>query len=390
MITNLYPNPYQPQRATYNRQHFCALAKDHEVKIVAPISWFDELRHRLRGRNQLARDRWCERDGIQVIHPRYYYLPRVLRAQSGHFLLRSIRSDVRDIAKSFRPDVLLGSWAYPDGFAAVQLAKEMNIPVAVQVLGSDVNLLDRYPARRRQTWNTLRSADAVICVSQDLATKVIDHGVEPQRVSVVYGGVDRSLFFPASQQQAQSDLGISGARPVLLFVGNLVPVKAVDVLIAACSSLARHFPRMQCHIIGDGPLRRALQAQAVGAALETHVRFHGTIEHKQLPTWYRAADLVVLPSLAEGVPNVLLESIACGRPYVASDTGGIPEISRHAGCALVAPGEPQVLADAIVAMLHKGTKPAPADLPMADWNASGRALGKLLENCRRMNSPDVR
>lgn len=386
MITNLYPNPYQPQRATYNRQHFAALAKFHQVKVVAPISWVDEARARLRGGDKLISTRCRQGDGIQTVHPRYYYSPGIFRSQYGQFLLRSIRRDVIDIAKDFQPDVLLGSWAYPDGYATVQLARQMKIPAAVQVLGSDVNLLDRYPARARRTWDTLRSADAVITVSQDLANHVLSHGVDSQRVSVVYGGVDRELFFPGSQQDAQVELNIASPDPMLLFVGNLVPVKAVDSLLTACSILAASFPRMQCFILGDGPLRKPLQSQVAALSLEKQVCFQGVMDHRQLPTWYRAADLVVLPSLAEGVPNVLLESIACGRPYVASRVGGIPEISEHAGCVLVAPGDPQSLADAIARKLRDATAPTPADLPAPNWDASAHRLGQVLENCCRTRS----
>lgn len=386
MITNLYPNPYQPQRATYNRQHFRALAKDHEIQVVAPISWFDELRGYVRGDGPLPRNRCCELDGIQVMHPRYYYCPGALRRYYGQFFFQSIHSCVLNIVKDFQPDMLLASWAYPDGYATVRLASELKIPAVVQVLGSDVNLLNQYPARSHKTWNTLRSADAVITVSQDLANKVIAEGVNPQRVSVVYGGVDTELFSPGSQQEAQAALNLTDASPMLLFVGNLVAVKAVGILISACAKLAADFPRLQCHIVGDGPLRKQLQAQAIALSLEKQICFQGLIEHGQLPAWYRAADLVVLPSLAEGVPNVLLESIACNRPYVASRTGGIPEVSNHAGCILVAPGDPQALADAIARKLQDATAPATSDLPMSSWDESGRMLGHALESCCRTHS----
>lgn len=381
MITNLYPNPYQPQRATFNRQQMRALAADHEVNIVAPIAWTDELSARVRGENRFTRGRGRTLDGIAVLHPRYYYPPGMLRSRYGQFYLWSVGATVRAMAKTFKPDILLASWAYPDGYATVQLAEKMNLPAAVQVVGSDVNLLSQYPSRSHETWNTLRSADAVIAVSQDLMKQVIGHGVDRDRVSVVYGGVDRNRFYPGSQREAQRELRLAGTGPILLFVGNLVPVKAVDVLLTACSRLVKAYPQLQCHLIGDGRLRKKLQHQAAALSLENQLQFHGVVEHSQLPTWYRAADLVVLPSLAEGVPNVLLEAIACGRPYVASRTGGIPEISAHPGCILVTPGDPEALARAISRKLENRTSPTPSLLPVSSWADSGRALGQVLENC---------
>ncbi len=377
-ITNLFPNPMQPERGAANRQHFRALARDHEVKVVAPISWIDELRGCRRGGFSLPRDRRWQLDGIDVVHPRFYYPPRIMRSHYGRLFLRAIRAEVLEIARDFRPDILLGSWAYPDGYAAVQLARELNLPAAVHVVGSDINLLDQYPARRGETIKTLRAADLVIAVSEDLAHKVIGLGVNASRVAVVYRGVDRELFFPGSQADAQADLGIGAADPMLLMIGNLVPVKAVDVLVSACGLLADRFPHLQCHIIGKGPLLKKLRTQADELSVADKIQFHGVIEHQALPTWYRAADLVVLPSLAEGVPNVLLESIACGRPYVASNTGGIPEISTHAACSLVEPGQPQTLAAAICSRLEDQTPPTQSDLPAASWDEAARALVAVL------------
>jgi teichuronic acid biosynthesis glycosyltransferase TuaC len=378
VITNLYPNPLQPQRAAANRQHFRALARDHEVKIVAPISWVDELQARLRGARAIPRDRRCRFDGIDVVHPRYFYPPGMLRSRYGRLMQRAIRADVLEVAREFQPDVVLGSWAYPDGYAATQLANELDIPSAVAVLGSDVNLLDQYPTRRSETEKALRAADIVITVSQHLASKVINLGVNASRVVVVYRGVDRDLFSPGSQHDAQTELRMVDADPVLLLIGNLVPVKAIDVFITGCGMLANRFPRMQCHIIGDGPLRKRLSSQAAEQSMSMNIHFHGAIAHDRLPTWYRAADLVVLPSLSEGVPNVLLESIACGRRYVASDTGGIPEISDHAGCTLVAPGDPRALAEAICSRLSDPTTPTVSDLPVASWGQAAKSLAAAL------------
>src|SRR5881398_2087828 len=90
-ITNLYPTPYQPHRATFNRQQFKAIAAHHEVRIVAPIAWTDEWSARRQGKPALARGRAVSCDGIRVEHPRYYFTPKVLRSRYGHFFRRSIR-----------------------------------------------------------------------------------------------------------------------------------------------------------------------------------------------------------------------------------------------------------------------------------------------------------
>jgi len=91
----------------------------------------------------------------------------------------------------------------------------------------------------------------------------------------------------------------------------------------------------------------------------------------------------LLPSLAEGVPNVLRESIACGLPYVASATGGIPEISNHSACTLVPPGKSSALADAIADRLRGACTPVDAGMITDSWDEAGRKLGQVLESIQR-------
>ena len=135
---------------------------------------------------------------------------------------------------------------------------------------------------------------------------------------------------------------------------------------------------MQRHSAGAGPVRQQLTTRAAEQSLSPKVRFHAVSDPDRWPPSSRAADLVVLPSMAEGVPNVLLESIACGRPYVASDTGGIPEISRHRGCSLVPPGDPRALAEAIYSQLMDRSVPTASDLPVGSWKEAARSLAAAL------------
>ena len=103
-------------------------------------------------------------------------------------------------------------------------------------------------------------------------------------------------------------------------------------------------PFLRVCLVGDGPQRGRLQARAAAPGLAGRVVFAGAVGHETLPLWYRAADLTVLPSLSEGVPNVLLESLACGTPFVASRVGSIPDLTLDPENDLVPPGDPVALA----------------------------------------------
>ncbi|MFL5343029.1 MAG: glycosyltransferase, partial [Gemmataceae bacterium] len=237
--------------------------------------------------------------------------------------------------------------AYPDGWAAVRLAKNLGVPAVLQVHGSDVLLLDRFPARLRRTVDALQAADGVVAVSQDLAHRLQRLGISDARIRVIYDGVDTAVFQPGPKDAARDRVGVAGGDPVVLFVGNLVPVKGVDLLLKACARLAAERFPVHLVVIGQGPLRGPLEKLARELGITDSVRFAGSLPQDQLPDWYRAADLFALPSHSEGVPNVLLEASACGTPWVATRVGGIPEIADRGQSRLIPPNDAVALAQAL-------------------------------------------
>ena len=353
-LTNLYPSPLTPHRAPYNRHQFRMLAEQHELRVIAPVLWTDEWAALQRGAARLPAGRRVVHDGLTIDHPRYWYTPKFFRGLYGEFFRASVRTTFEAVVAEFRPDIVFAPWAYPDGYAAVRLARRAKLPVVVQVHGSDMRELDRYPARLAGTAAALSEADGVIAVSSELARRVVALGARRECVRVVIDGVDRETFCPGDQQAARERVGFDPGVRHLLFVGNLVPVKGLDVLLAACGELAKQAAPWQLHFVGEGPLKTALQRQAQSLSLSERVAFHGSIAHSELPDWFRAADVLVLPSRSEGVPNVLLEAAACGLPFVASDVGGIPEIAELGQSRLVPPEEPALLAQAIESMLLAG------------------------------------
>jgi glycosyltransferase involved in cell wall biosynthesis len=361
-LTNLYPNPFQPHRAPFNRHQFRILAEKHPVRVIAPVAWTDEWRARRSGLPRLPHSRQATQDGLQMVHPRYLFPPKFGRQWHGTCYQWSVRRAFWRAVAEFEPGIVFAPWAYPDGWAAVRLAKSAGLPVVIQVHGSDVLLLDRFPARSRRTIEALCGADGVIAVSEDLARRVVALGVDPSRVKMIHDGVDRSVFHPGSKTAARQKLGLKLDEPMLLFVGNLLPVKGLDVLLNALHELARRGLSPLVILIGAGPMRSALERQAKALGLENQVRFMGALPQAELPDWYRAADVFVLPSRSEGVPNVLLEASACGTPWLASRVGGIPEITRLGAGRLVPPEQAQDLASALREVLEQ-PPPVPATGP---------------------------
>jgi glycosyltransferase involved in cell wall biosynthesis len=357
-LTNLYPNPWQPHRATFNRDRLRILARRHEVRVIAPIAWTDEWAARRRGAAPLPAGRRVVLDGIAVEHPRYFFTPRILRGWYGRFYRFSVRRAFRRALAEFQPDVVYAPWAYPDGWAAVELGHGAGLPVVINVHGSDVCLLDQYPRRRRRTVEALCRADRVTSVSQDLARRMAALGVDPGRIEVIYDGVDPAVFHPGPQAEARARLGLPADEPMALFVGNLIALKGVELLVEAARRLASAGLRYSCQLVGQGPLRPRLEALIRSANLGQHIQLRGALPHSALPDWYRAATVFVLPSYSEGVPTVLLEAAACGTPLLATEVGGISEIASAGPCRLIRPGDVDQLTAAMKDLLTDPPRPA--------------------------------
>lgn len=347
-LTNLYPNPYEPHRATFNRQQVRALSSFTPVHVVSPISWTDELAGRRKGEGKLPACRRVLLDGICVDHPRYLFTPKMFRGHYGRMYKWSVKASVARAIAEFSPDVIFAPWAYPDGWAAVELGREFGLPVVIKTHGCDVLYgLRNNPSRLPGTIEALRGADGVVTVSGDLYQRVAEFGVAKDRLHVLYDGVDSTKFFPEPRIVCRKRLNLPLTQKMILFVGALLPVKGLDILLEACIRMRNNGLNFSCHLIGEGPMRAELTQRINAQGMQDVVILHGSLPHDQLPDWFRSANVFVLPSRSEGVPCVLLEAAACGTSFVASNVGGIPEVSEMGHGRLVEPEDPAALAESI-------------------------------------------
>jgi teichuronic acid biosynthesis glycosyltransferase TuaC len=372
-ISNIFPNPHQPTLGVFNLHLVRALAREHDVQVVCPVPWLLGWRSTdsCPAPNPLLA-------GLDVFYPRFYYTPKVLRRWYGTFMWRSVRRTVLRLLNAGRPDAVFGYWAHPDGEVAVRAARAAGVPAVVMVGGSDVLLLARDAGRHRRIAKVFQAADAIVTVGHDLKEKVANFSVGPDKVHVLHRGVDEECFFPGAQHEARGRLGIPPERRVLLWVGRLVPVKGLDILLEACSILRERGQPFHLFLVGEGPLRKALEANAVARGLEGHVSFVGPLAHDRLPDWYRAADLTVLSSFSEGVPNVVRESLACGTPVVATRVGGVPELVTGPVSRMVPPADPVALAGALAAALAERSLAGPCRYPSVTCAESAASLVSIV------------
>lgn len=357
LFSTLYPSAARPGHGQFVETRLVQLVASGQVeaRVVAPVPWFPSSHARFGAWGRMAATPRCEtRHGMAVHHPRYLLPPRVGQNIAPMALaLGSLPTVLRLLRAGFRPDVIDAHYFYPDGVAAALLGRWLRLPVTITARGSDLNVLGRHPLARRMMQWAAGHAAASIGVCSALVDVLRGWGVPPERLRVIRNGVDLARFRPESPQLARQRLGVDGA-PLLLCVGNLVPIKGHSLVLDALSLLVRSHPGAMLCFVGDGPLREPLQAQVRTLGLAERVRFVGRVPNDQLSPWYSAADVLVLPSHSEGWANVLLEAMACGTPVVATDVGGSAEVLGDAGVGLLVPDrEPATLADRLQALLKQ-------------------------------------
>jgi phosphatidylinositol alpha-1,6-mannosyltransferase len=248
-------------------------------------------------------------------------------------------------------DVVHGFYLVRSGFLAAYAGRYLEIPSVVSARGNDLDrsLLD--PGRAAFVLRALDLATAVTTVSVDLARKASALAPEA-RVEAVGNGVDVRHFRPLRRSTALArSLGVQG-RFVVGFTGELRQKKGVVVLMEALAELARERP---ISLLAVGGVRED-DAGLFGVLQRRHPAVHAALvpyrETEDLPPLYALMDVFVHPSLRDGMPNALLEAMACGRPVVASTAGGIPDLVRHGRDGfLVPPGDAGALGAAIGRLL---------------------------------------
>lgn len=378
-LTSLYSTPQQPKRSPPNARIGRAMRAYADVRAIVPLPYYPAAA--TKNRPDLASivetpDREREIDGSEVLHPRYLHVPKVGRPLYPWLYAASVALPVRRVVADYRPDVLLSAWAFPDGIAAVAIAKVLGVPSVLRVMGSDINAFGLERSRRPQIQWVLRSATRIIAVSAALRDACVE--LEPRcapHVDVIPTGVDLAKFFPSSREEARAklDLPTDPARKVILVPARVSVEKGVQFFVEALAKLPGDVFAVS---LGGGPEQPRLAERAKALGLADRIRWVDHVDEATMRLHYVAADLACLPSTEEGWPNVLAESFACGCPWVASNVGGVPDIQKLApGGLLAKPGDAEDLAAALRVGLAR------------DWDRAAIAKGgsaiSLDETARR-------
>lgn len=333
VFSTLYPNAVQPNHGVFveNRLLHTLALGGVQATVIAPVPWFPSDDPRFGRYAVFAKvPRHEVRNGLQVWHPRYPVVPKIGSRWTPAFLHQAaLRTARRLLARGEVFDLIDAHYFYPDGVAAARLGGSLGLPLVITGRGTDLTLIPQDPVARAQILWAAREASANLTVCEDLQRKLVGMGAPEDRTMTLRNGVDLDRFSPGDRAAARTALGVGGF--VILSVGSLIPRKGHELTLQALQRL----PDCSLLIAGEGPLLAQLQALASTLGVADRVRFLGGVPHADLPRLYRAADLSVLASDREGWANVLLESMACGAPVVATDVNGAAEIVRSRAAGLL-------------------------------------------------------
>jgi len=305
-------------------------------------------------------------------------IPKVGMAVAPFLMATALLPHVRRLRRRY-PDLALidSHFLYPDGVAACLLGQWLDLPVLMTARGSDVNLYPQFTVPRALIRWALGRASRVIAVSEALRSGLLALGADPARILTLRNGVDLERFRPGDRLAARARLGLEGA--VLLSAGNLLELKGHHLVLEALPSL----PGVTLLVAGEGPMRASLERQARELGIADRVRLLGNVGQDVLVDCYTGADALVLASSREGMPNVVLEALACGLPVIATAVGGIPElITTPAAGTLLPARSAQAIAGAVRTLLS-----APPDRTAVaaagarhDWAPTIRELSAVIRS----------
>lgn len=351
-ISNLFPNQFEPRRGVFNLPRVKHWLPHMEVCVVAPLSWFF-IRGRYAHPTGVPLEETIE--GIKVYHPRAFYIPKVFRIINPALFAVSLYPILKRLQREFAFRQIHVDWLYPDACGVALVARRLGVPFTVSVAGTDANVYMKWRVRRLQICHALARSSAVITRSLALQRVLEQNGVPSQKIQTVYNGVDCDKYLAIPRELARKQLGLTNDATVLLYVGNMVPVKGVPDLLEAFRQLrAKSGMRITLVMVGDGYLRDTYEKQARGMGFTgDDIHWTGNVPPPMVPLYMSAANLLCLASHSEGVPNVLLEANACGLPFVATAVGGVSEITTTDTGVLTPARDPAAFAQMIIAALDR-------------------------------------
>ncbi len=355
-ISHLFPNLKEKRYGIFVARQLSEIRRlGAEITVMVPRVWCPGLaRHFDRWKNQDHKCPLCRFEGIETFGVPYLRPPgNFYNRWSGLAAFQAMKNKALELHKSRKFDVIYATDFFPDGDAAVRLAKYLKLPAACLSIGVDVNITAHSSGIiHRHFVRTAKALDGTLACGQSVADRI--KAVTGKNPLCVYGVLDLEEFSPATEKiPARKDLGLPFDKTIALYAGYLTKRKGVFELLEVIYRVQQQCPDILLVICGAGPEETALRRLVREKGIEDMVRMAGEVEPERMNKWMQASDLFVLASHTEGMPNVVTEAMACGLPVVATAVGGLPgAIGDCDGALLVPPGRVDDLEKAIVKIIN--------------------------------------
>jgi glycosyltransferase involved in cell wall biosynthesis len=347
VVTRYFPNSAEPWQGRSAYQILRVLAQKADVKVFFPNAMYPSLL-KPRSRTYDHLDPSYSPPDVKVSYHDYLALPMASRPFNGWMAARVLLPHVR----SFAPDLIHSFFLYPEGYAALKIGKALSVPVVAKGIGSDINRI-RDPISAMHTRTVLREADFLLAVSKDLRRKAVAMGALHEKTRAVHNGCDLTVFHVQDRIDARQRLRINPVAEAVVYLGRMDVKKGLRELVEASVALHPQRPNMQVYMVGEGPDRPIIESAIHSHNAANYIHALPPCAFDEVAVWMAAADVVTLPSYMEGCPNVIVEALACGRPVVATNVGGIPEILDNDGGQLVPARDTPALARGLASVLDR-------------------------------------
>ncbi|MDP2129431.1 MAG: glycosyltransferase [Erythrobacter sp.] len=382
-LSTLYPNAVNPQFGTFVARSLEALAKrgDWRVTVVNPIGLPPLALGRYRPLAKLAPV--SVENGVTIHRQQFTLIPRIGARRNAAAIARAALPLVQRIHAATPMDVIDAQFFFPDGPAAADIAQATGLPLSIKARGSDISFWGSQDFARQQMLGAAHTATGLLAVSRNLAGQMAAMGMDAGKITLHYTGLDRDRFRPLGHTQLRSQLSretgfaMPDNAPLLACVGALIERKGQAIAITAL----RDIPGARLVLIGKGEDEARLRALAISEGVADRVHFAGSIDHDLMPLILSAADVMVLPTVSEGLANAWVEALACGTPVVTCDVGGARELITCDTAGRLVARNPEAVAAGINAVLNSPpAREAVAALTEGFcWEANAAALAAHYE-----------
>lgn len=359
VISQMFPCKRHPTSAIFFANLMRELAsRVDELFIVTPRPYIPKFMTRFR-------KKWSKwyldpmvstENGMEIIRPYFLYLRGgKYEGINGILMHYSLSGLLKNLIESKKIDLILGYNMIPDGIAAVKLANHLKLPVAFWAIGSDVN--DVVKSNRINyclSQQCIENSNLILAESKDLENKIKQFSQKTLNIQTFYKGIDVSNFqnLPL-KEDLLIKLNLDQGKRYILFVGRLIYDKGIYELTQTFNTIAKKYSNFDLILIGEELEREKLEVRFQNYGILNKVHFKGIIPHKEIAYYMKVSELLILPSWAEGLPNVVMEAMALGLPVVATDVGGIPEVLENGVTGLSVPvKDVEKLTESVIRMLE--------------------------------------